>query len=148
MYRRLTCRPHSSLQRLSAVSRRQRFSTTDAPSNDITQQLQQKVYDDFKKLNIAKNAVILLGVSGGCDSVAMLHLLQNIREKHEPELDLKVVNYNHKTRPETDTEVSARRIWGSQNNHIRDHASCVPSGYICRKSRTAIQLGILSTCMA
>lgn len=105
MYRRLTCRPNSTLQRLSAVSRRQPFSTTGSPANDITQQLPQKVYEDFKKLEIAKNAVILLGVSGGCDSVAMLHLLQNIRENHVPELDLKVVNYNHKTRPETETEV-------------------------------------------
>eukprot|EP01033_Poteriospumella_lacustris_P000672 gene672-472_t len=106
MYRRLTCRPNSTLQRLSALSRRQRFSSNGSPSNDITQQLPQKVFEDFKKLEIAKNAVILLGVSGGCDSVAMLHLLQNIRENHVPELDLKVVNYNHKTRPETDTEAT------------------------------------------
>jgi hypothetical protein len=51
-------------------------------------------------------AHVLLCVSGGSDSMALLHLLQRVR-KQRPALALRVVNFNHKARPESDEEVSA-----------------------------------------
>jgi tRNA(Ile)-lysidine synthase len=65
---------------------------------------QEKAFKEFKKLEIQRNSTILLCVSGGCDSVAMLHLLGDIRNNYLKDLDLKVVNFNHKMRPESDQE--------------------------------------------
>lgn len=48
---------------------------------------------------------MLLCVSGGCDSIAMLHILHRLQLNYLPQLRLRVVNFNHKVRPESDEEV-------------------------------------------
>jgi acyl carrier protein len=48
---------------------------------------------------------LLLCVSGGIDSIAMLHILLKVKEKFNKNLSLQVVNFNHKLRPEADEEV-------------------------------------------
>jgi asparagine synthetase B (glutamine-hydrolysing) len=50
------------------------------------------------------SANILVCVSGGSDSMALLHLLQRVRERRSG-LALRVVNFNHKARVESDEEV-------------------------------------------
>ena len=53
---------------------------------------------------IAANSFVLLSVSGGLDSMAMLHILQSISVKYLP-LNLEVISFNHKLRSESDEEV-------------------------------------------
>lgn len=52
-------------------------------------------------------ACILLNVSGGIDSMAMLHMLGRAKQrlKENCNIDFYVVNFNHKMRPEADSEV-------------------------------------------
>jgi asparagine synthetase B (glutamine-hydrolysing) len=53
---------------------------------------------------IFSNSFVLMAVSGGIDSMAMLHIMQSV-SKRIP-LSLEVVTFNHKLRPEADEEVS------------------------------------------
>lgn len=53
---------------------------------------------------ISANSFVLLSVSGGLDSMAMLHILQSISVKCYP-LNLEVISFNHKLRSESDEEV-------------------------------------------
>lgn len=48
---------------------------------------------------------MLLCVSGGSDSMSMMHLLQRIKDLFQPAIQLMVVNFNHKMREESDEEV-------------------------------------------
>ena len=48
---------------------------------------------------------MLLCVSGGSDSMSMMHLLQCIKGLFQPAVQLMVVNFNHKMREESDEEV-------------------------------------------
>lgn len=48
---------------------------------------------------------MLLCVSGGSDSMSMMHLLQRIKGLFQPAIQLMVVNFNHKMREESDEEV-------------------------------------------
>jgi tRNA(Ile)-lysidine synthase TilS/MesJ len=55
---------------------------------------------------ISNDSTIILNVSGGSDSMAMLHIMKEIQQQFMNQLDLKVINFNHKVRPESDEEVS------------------------------------------
>lgn len=104
---------HSRLSlRLSRLSLSQKCFSTQIkkPLPTSTDRFQEKAFKEFKKLEIQRNSTILLCVSGGCDSVAMLHFLGDIRKNYLKDLDLKVVNFNHKMRPESDQEVSSNII--------------------------------------
>lgn len=48
---------------------------------------------------------LLLCVSGGSDSMAMMHLLSAVRQQYMPELHLEVIHFNHKQREESEMEV-------------------------------------------
>lgn len=61
---------------------------------------------------IPDNSFVLLSVSGGLDSMAMLHLLRAVSRTHVP-LHLEVISFNHKLRPESDEEVYRCRNYGS-----------------------------------
>lgn len=82
-----------------------RHTTFRAKTKSAAEQFEAKVYDEFLKLEIPRNATILLCVSAGSDSMAMLHSLQAIKRSALPELDLKVINFNHKVRLQSDQEV-------------------------------------------
>ena len=65
--------------------------------------LQEKVLNTIKKHNlIQKGDSIVIGVSGGPDSMALLHVLYNMKET----IDIKivVVHVNHMLREEADDE--------------------------------------------
>lgn len=56
--------------------------------------------------NVPKDSTLLLGVSGGVDSVAMVHILQKLRSASDfDKLNLKIVHFNHKVRWESEEEV-------------------------------------------
>lgn len=63
--------------------------------------------DVSKKLKalpeLISNPRIVLSVSGGSDSMAMLFLFNALRSRHA--MQLEVVNFNHKIRPESFEEV-------------------------------------------
>lgn len=59
----------------------------------------------LKDCNISIGSYILLCVSGGLDSMAMLHLLVNINKTLSIPYNLEIINFNHKIRQESDIEV-------------------------------------------
>lgn len=59
---------------------------------------------------ISANSYILLSVSGGLDSMALLHILSDISRKYMP-LNLEVISFNHKLRQEADEEVNRNRTF-------------------------------------
>lgn len=70
----------------------------------------------FKKLvelNVQPNTNILLSVSGGSDSMAMLHIMQRVSAGALP-LNLKIVNFNHLQREESLEEAAFVRECGNQ----------------------------------
>ena len=80
-------------------------TSTSGPSKTIRKirKERKRNQDDIRKTK----ATILLSVSGGSDSMAMLHILQAIKERnviYKYDLDFEVVNFNHKIREESDEE--------------------------------------------
>ena len=68
-------------------------------------QLENKVFKELSELLPLGEAKILLSISGGSDSMAMLHLFARIRQNLCPTLSIEIVNFNHKMRLEADEEV-------------------------------------------
>lgn len=65
------------------------------------------VVDFMKSSCLVQNGdYLLLSVSGGSDSMCLLHIMQNIKNLWNPPLRVEVVNFNHKLRPEADHEAS------------------------------------------
>ena len=64
------------------------------------------------KCQVHPNAYILLSVSGGVDSMAMLHLLSAVGSPSgSVPLNIEVVSFNHKLRPESDEEITFVASW-------------------------------------
>eukprot|EP01038_Epipyxis_sp_PR26KG_P007598 gene7598-10347_t len=59
---------------------------------------------------------LLLCVSGGSDSMAMLHVLARVKQRFHPGLTLEVINFNHKLRIESDEEAEFVRHWCNSYN--------------------------------
>ena len=83
-------------------------STDKTPSpTSIEYTVMQFLSDECK---ISDNSYILLSVSGGLDSMALLHILSDISRKYLP-LNLEVISFNHKLRQESDEEVNRNRTF-------------------------------------
>lgn len=65
----------------------------------------------LNKCNISssKKTFLLMSISGGVDSMAMLHLLGRVKSQSLPLLNLSVINFNHKARIEADYEMELVR---------------------------------------
>lgn len=74
--------------------------------NLIEENVMKNIKDNLMKDTLNHNINILMCVSGGSDSIAMLHIMKSIKEKYYPQLNLMVVNFNHKLRIESDEEVA------------------------------------------
>jgi tRNA(Ile)-lysidine synthetase-like protein len=103
---------HQSL--LLRISKSQQLSS----STNIEQSFERIEDTVFKSLcdDIGiKSSVesVILSISGGVDSMAMLHIFAKIRSKFKPPLSLYVVNFNHKVRMESDEEVEFVRKWSN-----------------------------------
>ena len=65
--------------------------------------LEEKVLDTIKKYNLIKeNDTIVIGVSGGPDSMTLLNVLYNLRENLK--INIVVAHINHMLREEADSE--------------------------------------------
>ena len=65
--------------------------------------LEEKVLETIKKYNmIEKQDKIVIGVSGGPDSISLLNVLNNLREKLN--IKIYVAHINHMIRKEADEE--------------------------------------------
>lgn len=74
-------------------------------SNNSIEFIERRVFHYLKNdLGITPESHILMAVSGGIDSVAMLHILAKIPQKFYFPIYLHVVNFNHKMREESDSE--------------------------------------------
>ena len=60
----------------------------------------------------------LLCVSGGVDSMALLHIIAKIRNRWSPSLELAVIHFNHMLRQEAGEEVINRIYYDSSRNFI------------------------------
>ena len=73
--------------------------------HDVETQVLSNVIDSCE-LSLERPTYMLLMVSGGSDSVALLHIMRRIRDSMGPLLSLGVVNFNHKLRQESEIEVN------------------------------------------
>ena len=70
---------------------------------------EQTVLNTLENVKIPRSSILLLSVSGGVDSVAMLHIFQRIRMLDNwKNLQLKIIHFNHKMRIQSDEEVAYR----------------------------------------
>lgn len=102
--RKFTFGFHSRLTRI-VLSRK--YTLQSLPTSPIISVVEDTIRSHL--LNNCKldwNSTLLLCVSGGIDSIAMLHILSNIQKSSIARLNLEVVHFNHKLRPESDEEES------------------------------------------
>lgn len=73
-------------------------------------------------IKVLPGSKILLCVSGGVDSMAMLHILSKVRHEFNPSLELEVITFNHKLRSESDEEtnfVTRTATYYGLKTHVR-----------------------------
>jgi tRNA(Ile)-lysidine synthase TilS/MesJ len=74
-------------------------------SNEYCEKMENQLFQYFVELNLKQNSNFLLSVSGGSDSIAMLHLFKSLKAKYLPDLNIELVHFNHKFRFESEEEV-------------------------------------------
>ena len=79
--------------------------------------LEKKVLSTIKKYELIKNGDnIVVGVSGGPDSMALLNVLINIRKNSNLEIGITVAHINHMIRIEADEETKYVQNFCDKNN--------------------------------
>lgn len=92
----------SSTMRLYSAKRLLANSKDSQPS-----ELELRVYKTLvDKCGVESSDLLLLAVSGGVDSMAMLHLVAAVRATRMPDLRLRVIHFNHKRRRESEEEAT------------------------------------------
>ena len=88
---------------------------------------------------VSSNTCLLLSVSGGVDSMAMLHLVSEIKQKYAPGLTVEVLNFNHKLRPlASEKERELVETWSKRYEftfHCVERTTQKPSGVRVYKRR-------------
>lgn len=82
--------------------------------SDLKTDFKNKVLDTIKKYNLIENGdSIVLGVSGGPDSICMLNILNDIRKDESINLNFKIVvaHINHMIRKEADEELEFVKLF-------------------------------------
>ena len=95
--------------------------------SDIRSTIEQKVFDYVNKNKmIAPGDTIILGVSGGADSVCLFFLLLQLRE--QTDFELRVVHINHGIRPDAaEDEAFVERLCGQHSVPFRAVRADVPA---------------------
>lgn len=95
-----------NLQNFNSKAMNTALHEHETSSQEICSQIERSVLESMFEHNIGKSpTTCLLSVSGGSDSVAMMHILCAIKEGYKTKIDIEIVNFNHKARPESDEEV-------------------------------------------
>ena len=93
----------------------QKQHQSSQPNHTSSQSIEliQKVYRALsQKCSIKQNDTLLLCVSAGVDSMAMLHLMAEVRRIHFKDLlDIQVINFDHNLRPEAKEEAIFVKKW-------------------------------------
>ena len=90
--------------------------------------MEEKILDTIKKYNLIKqNDKIVIGVSGGPDSICLLNALKSILEKKQIKFELYVAHINHGIRKEADED----------EEYVRDY--CKKNGIECFAKKVNIQ---------
>ncbi len=77
--------------------------------------MKNKVIDTIKRFNLIQNGdKIVLGVSGGPDSISMLHILNEIKEEYN--FEIYVAHINHMIREEADDDEKYVQDYCDKNN--------------------------------
>ena len=85
--------------------------------NELEHRIYNNLINDCKfKVNLEIPSYLLLCVSGGVDSMALLHIFKNIKEKYIPNLIINIVNFNHKQREQAKDEAQFVKYWSNQYN--------------------------------
>ena len=61
--------------------------------------------NDLQERGVPTKKNFLLCVSGGSDSIAMMHIMQKICNQTQPSMPVGIIFFNHKKRTESDEEV-------------------------------------------
>ncbi|RYH23736.1 tRNA lysidine(34) synthetase TilS [archaeon] len=91
-----------------------RSVSQDIQTNEFCTKLENSVYNKLTTLQISPQSNLLLSVSGGADSMALLHIMQGIKTRLLPELNIKVININHRQRKESVEEAVFVKHWAKQ----------------------------------
>jgi tRNA(Ile)-lysidine synthase len=82
--------------------------------NNILHQVESSVRNSLiQHCGVAQGSIILLSVSGGLDSMSMMHIMHSISTTLLP-LRLEVVSFNHKLRAESDAEIAFVRSYAEK----------------------------------
>ena len=77
--------------------------------------MKNKVIDTINKYNLIENGdKIVCGVSGGPDSISMLHILNEIKEEYK--FDIYVAHINHMIRDEAEDDEKYVQQYCQKNN--------------------------------
>ena len=77
--------------------------------------MRNKVIETIKKYNLIQQGdKIVLGVSGGPDSISMLHILNEIKEDYK--FDIYVAHINHMIRDEADSDEQYVKLYCEEKN--------------------------------
>lgn len=97
---------HFKLQKFSSKVMNTAQHEQEPSIQEPCSKIERSVLEGMFEHNIGKSpTTCLLSVSGGSDSVAMMHILCTIKEAYKTNIGIEIVNFNHKARPESDEEV-------------------------------------------
>ena len=79
--------------------------------------MKEKVIETIKKYNLIQNGdKIVLGVSGGPDSISMLKIIKEIKDEHIMEFEICVAHINHMIRKEANEDEKYVQEYCEKNN--------------------------------
>ncbi len=105
--------------------------------------LEEKVLDTIKKYNLIKeNDTIVIGVSGGPDSMTLLNVLYNLRENLK--INIVVAHINHMLREEADSETEYVQNF-CKNINIECFVKRADINNISKKKKVSTELAGRST---
>lgn len=91
-----------NVRRISCFeSKLRQYSYTRQPIPDVV----KKICLNECKIPSKLPYLALMSISGGVDSMAMLHIMKSVQRNHFPSLALEVIHFNHKKREQSEEEV-------------------------------------------
>ncbi len=111
-----------SFKHLLPLRWKHRFISQSAVSSSLFSTFTKKdglvsvAVDSLTRAQIEPNSTILMSVSAGSDSMAMMHIFHAIKKSNSKfaNLDIRVINFNHKVRAESYDEAIFVQDWCSK----------------------------------